>query len=165
MNGDKRIAMNPMLVALLLSSLHLLQVSAEDDVSCLRQFRKSVSDPSGYLGNWVFGNSSNGFICNFAGVTCWHYGENKVFSLALPSAGLTGRFPQGLSNCSSIQQLDLSVNLIVGSIPSDICQQMPYLTTLDLSQNNLTGTIPVSLSDCLYLNKLSLEENKLHGTI
>eukprot|EP00249_Psilotum_nudum_P021800 c28253_g1_i2 orf=325-2145(+) len=157
--------MNLILVALQLSFLHLLLVSAEDDVFCLQQFKVSVSDPSGYLDNWVFGNSSNGFICNFVGVTCWHVGENKVFSLALPAAGLTGRFPHGLSNCSSIQQLDLSDNLIEGSIPSDICEQMPYLTTLDLSQNNLNGTIPVNLSDCLYLNKLYLRQNKLHGTI
>lgn len=144
------------------SLLHI--VFSEDDTECLRQFHNSVFDPSGYLYNWDFLNTSKAALCSFTGVTCWNQQENRILDLKLPQAGLSGQFPSGLSKCSSLQMLDLSSNVFSGTIPVDICTQMPYLTSLDLSQNSFTGVIPDNLAKCVYLNVLNLQHNQLTGT-
>ncbi|XP_057462535.1 receptor-like protein 7 [Actinidia eriantha] len=59
----------------------------------------------------------------------------------------------------------ISHNLLTGEIPSSICQENS-LRALDLSDNNLSGTIPQCLAltsnDLLMLN---LSHNSLHGSI
>lgn len=140
--------------------------AAEDDALCLKQFKASVVDINGYLSNWIFPNaSSDGFICSFNGVICWSALESKVLALKFAQAGLSGSFPNALSKCLSIQNLDFSQNNFTGGIPSDLCKQMPYLTTLDLSQNGFSGPIPDELGQCTYLNALHLQHNKLEGGI
>lgn len=149
--------------ALFLILLPLLLVCSEDDTACLHQFKSSFTDPANYLANWNFGNTSRAYVCSFTGVTCWNQQENKVLSVKLPQAGLSGNFPSGLSLCTSLQALDLSNNKFSGSIPHDICTQMPYLTNLDLSQNKFSGDIPDNLGNCTYLNALHLDQNALTG--
>eukprot|EP00249_Psilotum_nudum_P020103 c27568_g1_i1 orf=281-2113(+) len=143
----------------------LLSLSTQDDVPCLEQVKQSLSDPEGALSSWVFGNTTAGYVCDFVGVECWNLGENKVFSLKIPAAGFVGNFPTGLGLCTSLQQLDFSENGISGSIPVDICTELPYLTVLDFSSNNFTGSIPENLGNCSYLNRLHLQQNKLTGQI
>lgn len=47
-----------------------------------------------------------------------------------------------------------------------MCKQMPFLTTLDLSQNQFTGEIAeIDWGDCKYLNILHLQKNSLNGSI
>ncbi|MCO5612186.1 hypothetical protein L7F22_066448 [Adiantum nelumboides] len=143
--------------------LPYLQVFCEDDTECLKLFKESVTDTNNYLANWNFANESSGYVCSFAGITCWNLQENKVLALKLPRAGLSGSFPSGLRKCASMQTLDPSQNDFIGPIPDDICSQLPYTTVLDLSRNVLTGSIPNNLQDCLYLNILRLQHNQLSG--
>ncbi|KAH7294260.1 hypothetical protein KP509_28G062800 [Ceratopteris richardii] len=143
--------------------LPCLKSLAEDDTDCLKAFRESVTDSSNYLASWNFSHRSSNYLCNFVGVTCWNTQENKVLALKLPRAGLSGRFPSGLNKCSSMQTLDLSQNELGGTIPDDICSQLPYATILDLSDNHFTGSIPSNLQDCMYLNVLHLQHNQLSG--
>ncbi|GJM88605.1 hypothetical protein PR202_ga04684 [Eleusine coracana subsp. coracana] len=141
-------------------------LSSDQDVQCLRDVKSSVSDPNGILNStWVFTNSSNGFICQFTGVECWHPDENRVLALRLSNLGLRGPFPRGLSNCTSMTGLDLSSNDFSGSIPSDISQQVPFLTSLDLSNNGFSGAIPVLITNMTYLNNLNLQHNQLSGSV
>lgn len=133
------------------------------DIQCLKRLKESV-DPNNKL-EWTFTNTTEGSICGFNGVECWHPNENKILSLHLGSMGLKGHFPDGLENCSSMTSLDLSSNSLSGPIPADISQQLPFITNLDLSYNSFSGEIPESLANCTYLNIVNLQNNKLTGAI
>ncbi|XAR58798.1 Non-specific serine/threonine protein kinase [Bertholletia excelsa] len=150
-------------VGLLVSSSSSYGV--ERDVNCLKSLKNSFQDPLNYLSSWNFTNHTPGFICTFAGVECWHPDENKVLNIRLSDMGLKGKFPRALANCSSLVGLDLSGNLIYGTIPSEISEIIPFITSLELSSNNFSGSIPRGLANCSYLNILKLDRNRLTGSI
>jgi hypothetical protein len=136
------------------------------DIYCLKTIKNSIEDPYNYLNSsWNFNNSTEGFICKFTGVDCWHPDENKVLNIRLSDMGLKGKFPRGIENCSSLTGLDLSNNKLSGPIPNDISKKLTFVTSLDLSSNSFTGEIPVSLANCTYLNVLKLDHNQLTGAI
>ncbi|KAK7382770.1 hypothetical protein VNO80_01830 [Phaseolus coccineus] len=138
----------------------------ETDIFCLRSIKEALEDPNNYLKfSWDFNNRTDGFICKFIGVECWHPDENKVLNLRLSNMGLKGQFPRAIQNCSSLTGLDLSINKLSGTIPEDICSLVPFVTTLDLSSNEFSGAIPVNLSNCTFLNSLKLDQNRLIGQI
>ncbi|KAK4440947.1 hypothetical protein Salat_0429600 [Sesamum alatum] len=139
--------------------------AAQTDIDCLRDIQASLQDPFNYLSSWRFNNTTEGFICKFAGVDCWHPDENKVLNIRLGDMGLRGKFPLGVSRCSSLTGLDLSGNSIRGNIPSNISKLIGFVTSLDLSSNHFSGEIPVDLANCSYLNILKLDNNQLRGRI
>nr|GMC83166.1 probably inactive leucine-rich repeat receptor-like protein kinase At5g48380 [Ipomoea batatas] len=141
--------------------IHALQ----SDIECLKSVKESLEDPLGYLHSWNFNNKTEGFICSFIGVDCWHPDENKVLNIRLSKMELGGQFPLGIQRCSSLTGLDLSRNRLNGTIPSNITKIAGYLTKLDLSSNQFSGEIPVGLANCTYLNVLKLDNNKLTGQI
>lgn len=136
----------------------------ETDVQCLKSFKESVIDPNKSL-SWDFVNNTEGSICNFIGIECWHPGESRVLNVRLPNMGLQGKFPAGLENCTSLTGLDLSNNQFSGSLPSDISSRVKFVTNMDLSSNEFSGSIPEALGNCSYLNQLNLAHNKFSGTI
>ncbi|XP_061359187.1 probably inactive leucine-rich repeat receptor-like protein kinase At5g48380 [Gastrolobium bilobum] len=136
------------------------------DILCLRSIKDSLQDPNNYLGSsWNFNNNTEGFICRFNGVECWHPDENRVLNLKMSNMGLKGQFPPGIINCSSLTGLDFSSNKLSGTIPVNISTLIPYVTSLDLSSNEFSGAIPESLANCTYLNTLKLDQNRLTGQI
>ncbi|XP_019166701.1 PREDICTED: probably inactive leucine-rich repeat receptor-like protein kinase At5g48380 [Ipomoea nil] len=137
----------------------------QSDIDCLKSVKKSLEDPLGYLDSWNFNNNTEGFICRFIGVDCWHPDENKVLNIRLSNMELGGRFPLGLRMCEAMTGLDLSSNKINGSIPANISKIVGFLTTLDLSSNRFSGEIPLELANCTYLNVLKLDNNQLTGQI
>ncbi|CAI0390542.1 unnamed protein product [Linum tenue] len=138
----------------------------QSDIDCLRSIKESLQDPFNYLGStWNFNNNTEGFICKFTGVDCWHPDENRVLNIRLSDMGLKGEFPRGLKNCTSITGLDLSSNELSGPIPDNIASIVNFVTSLDLSGNKLSGSIPANLSFCSYLNELKLDHNQLTGQI
>ncbi|KAG0491134.1 hypothetical protein HPP92_007997 [Vanilla planifolia] len=82
-----------------------------------------------------------------------------------------GRLDWNFSNttagfyCSGANAPDLSGNSLSGSIPSALCDWLPYLVKLDLSGNRFSGPIPPELSNCSFLNSLDLSSNDLSGQI
>ncbi|WCJ31719.1 Leucine-rich receptor-like protein kinase family protein [Euphorbia peplus] len=60
--------------------------------------------------------------------------------------------------------LDLSYNLLSGSIPKEI-GTMSYLYVLNLGHNNISGPIPQEFGNLEGLNILNLANNKLEGVI
>ncbi|KAF3592381.1 hypothetical protein DY000_02025622 [Brassica cretica] len=137
----------------------------EANVNCLRSIKSQLTDPNEYLSSWVFSNESAGFICKFAGVTCWHDDENRVLSIKLSGFGLGGQFPVAIKNCTDLTGLELSRNNFSGPLPTDISSLIPSVTTLDLSENSFSGEIPVSVSNITFLNALMLQGNQFTGTL
>ncbi|KAG7970394.1 hypothetical protein I3843_07G081900 [Carya illinoinensis] len=138
----------------------------ESDIYCLRTIKDSLEYPYNHLSSsWNFENNTEGFICKFNGVECWHPDENRVLNISLSDMGLKGEFPHGIGNCTSLASLDLSSNKLSGSIPSDISDKLPFVTSLNLSSNSFSGEIPLSLANCTYLNVLKLDHNQLTGMI
>ncbi|KAK9197327.1 hypothetical protein WN943_005463 [Citrus x changshan-huyou] len=119
--------------------------TAEDDVKCLAGI-KSFNHPQGRLSSWSLTNSSVGFICRFNRVSCWNGNENRILSLELEEMNLSGQIPESLQSCKSLQVLNLSTNNLFGKIPAQLCKWLPYLVSLDLSNNDLSGTIPPELA-------------------
>ncbi|KAE9587320.1 putative protein kinase RLK-Pelle-LRR-Xb-1 family [Lupinus albus] len=64
----------------------------------------------------------------------------------------------------SIIFLDISYNMLSGSIPKEI-GAMSYLTILNLGHNNISGSIPEELGKVQNLNILDLSYNRLGGQI
>ncbi|XP_058737506.1 probably inactive leucine-rich repeat receptor-like protein kinase At5g48380 [Vicia villosa] len=149
----------------LLISCFIMSYGTESDILCLKKVKETLKDPNNYLQSWNFNNRTEGFICKFTGVECWHPDESRVLNLKLSNMGLKGEFPRGIKNCSSLTGLDLSMNSLSKSIPNDISSLVQYVVSLDLSSNDFTGEIPVSLSNCSYLNSLKLDQNQLTGQI
>ncbi|KAF4359624.1 hypothetical protein F8388_007820 [Cannabis sativa] len=138
----------------------------QSDIDCLKSIKDSLEDQFNYLNSsWNFNNNTEGFICKFTGVECWHPDESKVLNIKLADMGLKGQFPIGIQNCTSLTGLDLSNNKFYGSIPENISRMIPFVTTLDLSSNNFSGSIPKLLSNCTYLNVLKLDHNRFTGQI
>ncbi|KAK7363009.1 hypothetical protein VNO77_05137 [Canavalia gladiata] len=149
-----------------LLSVVMIGDGLDTDILCLKSIKDSLGDPFHYLSSsWNFDNQTEGFICRFNGVECWHPDENRVLNLKLSNMGLKGEFPRGIRNCSSLTGLDLSINGFTGLIPSDISELLPYATSIDLSSNKFNGEIPPSLANCSFLSILKLDNNILSGQI
>lgn len=154
------------MVLLLLCSRITVSNATVTDVECLKSIKESLIDPYGYLNStWDFNNNTEGFICRFMGIECWHPDENRVLNIRLSDLGLKGQFPPGIQKCTSLTGLDLSHNKLSGSVPADISKLIPYVTSLDLSFNNFSGSIPLNLANCTFLNNLKLDNNRLTGNI
>jgi len=61
---------------LLCLSMLMTSQSTETDIFCLKSIKNSLEDPNNYLtSSWNFNNKTEGFICRFNGVECWHPDE------------------------------------------------------------------------------------------
>ncbi|XP_050257679.1 probable inactive receptor kinase At1g27190 [Quercus robur] len=136
------------------------------DISCLKSIRDSLEDPLNHIAtSWTFNSSTEDSICWYVGVICGYTFENRVRGVHLANMGLKGKFPSGLVDCNELISLDLSGNVISGSIPHDINEILSNLEVLELSNNNLSGEIPSSMGDCFTMKVVKLNNNKLSGQI
>ncbi|GKU93455.1 hypothetical protein SLEP1_g7049 [Rubroshorea leprosula] len=81
----------------------------------------------------------------------------------LSSNLLQGSLPI-LSTTSGFGHLIISGNNLIGEIPSSYCN-LTFLNVLILAKNNLGGKIPECLGNLGYLRILDLQMNKFHGII
>ncbi|KAM0064431.1 putative protein kinase RLK-Pelle-LRR-Xa family [Helianthus debilis subsp. tardiflorus] len=141
--------------------------AVQSDIDCLKSIKESLQDPENLLSSWDFNNSTEGFICKFGGVECWHPDESKVLNIHLSDMGLKGRFPLALKNCTSLTGLDLSSNNLDGPLPVNLSDFIPYVTSLDLSSNKLSGEIPIplDLSRLDRIKEFSVTNNRLTGQV
>ncbi|CAA0829160.1 Probable LRR receptor-like serine/threonine-protein kinase [Striga hermonthica] len=66
---------------------------------------------------------------------------------------------------SSIREIGASYNYLSGTLPTDMCHNLPNLTLLDASSNQLEGSIPPNIGNCTNLEVLSLSINRFSGEI
>ena len=142
--------------------LDFLEISngVQSDIDCLKSIKHSLEDPYGYLNtSWNFSQNTEGIICKFTGVECWHPDENKVLNLRLSDMGFRGEFPRGIKNCTSLTGLDLSSNKLSGPLPFDIEWSVPF------DHNHLTGEIPPELGHLVRMKQFSVANNMLSGIV
>jgi hypothetical protein len=53
-------------------SMLMSSQSTDTDIFCLKSIKYSLENPNNYLQNWNFNNKTEGFLCEFKGVECWH---------------------------------------------------------------------------------------------
>ncbi|XP_010518824.1 PREDICTED: receptor-like protein 51 [Tarenaya hassleriana] len=87
---------------------------------------------------------------------------HKITSLTISNANISGSIPKHFH--SNLTHVDLSNNLLKGSIPTSITL-LSNLQSLNLTRNSLSGEIPTGIGDLMWLKNLSLASNRLSGAI
>eukprot|EP00249_Psilotum_nudum_P012856 c24008_g1_i1 orf=962-2881(-) len=99
------------------------------------------------------------------GVGCYLRSDNKalvITHLDLSNQGLKGSISTEVTLLTHLQSLNLSNNILQGSIPSGLGQNA--LMSLDLSSNELSGGIPTTLGS-QQLTTVLLDQNQLRGLV
>ncbi|XP_052487429.1 MDIS1-interacting receptor like kinase 2-like [Gossypium raimondii] len=100
--------------------------------------------------------------CGWFGIHCK---GDSVSRINLTSYGVKGTFHAfPFSSLPNLEELDLSINGLFGTIPRQI-NQLSNLTYLDLSYNQLSGRIPPQIGQLIHLKTLHLVQNLLNGSI
>ncbi|KAF3967777.1 hypothetical protein CMV_008248, partial [Castanea mollissima] len=89
----------------------------------------------------------------------WLFSLTSLVRLTLDHNQFIGEIGKFKYN-NSLDYLDLSYNMLQGSIPSSI-SRLVNLSYLSLSSNNLQGSVPSSISRLVKLTYLSLSSNNL----
>jgi len=75
----------------------------------------------------------------------------------------TGEIPFSLFNISSLRVISLARNNLNGTLPNEMCHQLPQLEIFTLDGNHFEGAIPRSIGNCTLLQTLILLDNLLSG--
>ncbi|XP_020089174.1 probable LRR receptor-like serine/threonine-protein kinase At3g47570 isoform X2 [Ananas comosus] len=74
-------------------------------------------------------------------------------------------FITALTNCTSLQVLDIGVNLLQGMMPKSLVNLSTSLYILGLGNNHISGIIPSEIENFINLTVLDMSVNDLRGTI
>jgi len=78
---------------------------------------------------------------------------------------LTGSIPREIAELHNLQfYLNLSWNFLEGSLPLEI-GKITMAQAIDVSANHLTGAIPSTIGSCVELFSLNLSQNSFQGSI
>ncbi|XP_060192489.1 brassinosteroid LRR receptor kinase BRL2 [Lycium barbarum] len=163
---------------LFLTVLHVLFLDAHSttywqDIEVLKQLKNSVypnsMTPGSCLISWDFSVdpcdnlSGEKFTC---GLRCDVVISNvsRVTELALDQANYSGTLTSVSWNLPYLQSLDLTNNVFTGSVPESL-SNLTRVQRLGLSGNSLSGSIPSSLGSLSNLEELYLDNNFLEGAI
>ncbi|XP_027152042.1 receptor-like protein 12 [Coffea eugenioides] len=94
----------------------------------------------------------------------WSALQNLEF-LDMGNNQLEGPLPRSLFNLSSLQIFSFTNNTLSGYLPARICDHLPQLKGLYLSNNEFSGAVPAGIGGCPRLQILSLSYNNLAGNI
>ncbi|KAG0628563.1 hypothetical protein M758_1G035600 [Ceratodon purpureus] len=172
-----------LVLAVCLGCGHGVVAAPSSEVQVLLDFKASISDGDGALGNWSPADASP---CNWTGVRCSSAG--LVMELSLRDFNVSGAVPVGLGELKNLTSLDFGNTSLEGPIPSDLfnCTQLIYLNlsqsymegpipeeisklkllqTLDLSFSSFSGSLPESLGDLASLQSLRLQSTSFSGLL
>ncbi|XP_031498542.1 receptor-like protein 20 [Nymphaea colorata] len=126
----------------------------------LLRFKESLSlRPQKFFSSWRNGSD----CCTWKGVSCDGTGFVTSLNIYDLSAQASELHPS-LFELGRLRHLELSFNLISGTIPSRL-SELTDLTELSLSHCNFTGSIPESFKQLSNLTLLDLSNNNLSGEI
>ncbi|XP_010268650.1 PREDICTED: receptor-like protein kinase HSL1 [Nelumbo nucifera] len=172
----------PFLLIFLISFLLLCSLSFQTTVDNQSHFftlmKHSLSGKS--LSRWDVFIPGEKPYCNYTGISCndegyvikvdvsgWSLSGQfpanvcnylpKLHILRLSHNDLRGSFPVGISNCSLLEELNMTSSSITGTLPD--LSPMKSLRILDLSYNLFTGDFPMSVTNLTNLEWLNFIEN------
>ncbi|KAG5593178.1 hypothetical protein H5410_043692 [Solanum commersonii] len=132
-----------------------------NEVYVLNTFKEAIyEDPLLVLSNW---NGLDSDPCGWAGVFC-SMAQDHVIKINISGASLKGFLSPNLHLLSSLQELILHGNVLIGTIPKEI-GLLKNLKALDLGANQLTGPIPSELGNLTNIMKINLQSNGLTGKL
>uniref|UniRef100_A0A0D9WTI3 non-specific serine/threonine protein kinase n=1 Tax=Leersia perrieri TaxID=77586 RepID=A0A0D9WTI3_9ORYZ len=147
-------------VVLLLPFVSLTTCCTEQEESSLIGFLDGLlPGRNGSLSmSWVKGTD----CCRWEGINC--SSDGTVTDVSLASKGLQGRISPLLGNLTGLLQLNLSHNLLDGSLPMELLFSRS-IRVLDVSFNRLDGSLPElqSSSDGFPLQVLNISSNLFTG--
>jgi hypothetical protein len=92
-------------------------------------------------------------------------GRLAVTSLELHQRSLLGALPQELAWLIHLEQLDLHLNRLHGTLPPLLFQELSKLNYFDIGFNDLTGSLPDDWSAMTSLRHMSAQGNTLTGSL
>lgn len=130
-------------------------------------------------GNFFDWNEAQHF-CNYTGIGCndggnvvridisgWFLSGNfpedvcsylpELTSLQVGRNNFRGNFPHSITNCSLLEELNMSYTYLTGTLPD--FSPLKSLRLLDLSNNNFIGDFPFSITNLSNLEFLNMNEN------
>ncbi|KAK9706854.1 hypothetical protein RND81_07G156500 [Saponaria officinalis] len=145
--------------------------TASNEVQALREIAKDLrktnwnfsEDPCSKDTSWFSrSDPAKPDYVNQVNCTCiqgkWH-----LLNISLKGQDLDGVLPKSLSKLAYLNTIDLSRNLLSGTIPEEwAAMKLEYLSVM---VNRLSGHIPKYLGNITSLNYLSLESNSFSGTV
>ncbi|XP_019449222.1 PREDICTED: probable leucine-rich repeat receptor-like serine/threonine-protein kinase At3g14840 isoform X2 [Lupinus angustifolius] len=161
-----------LLLLLCLTSFSFGATLQQDEVEALKDIGNTLGkkdwdfsvDPCSGQSNWKSVNQSKGSEnsvtcnCSFANNTACH-----VISIVLKSQNLSGTLPPELVRLPYLQEIDLTLNYLNGTIP--IQWGTLNLVNISFLGNRVTGPIPKELGNITTLKSLVLEFNQLYGDL
>ncbi|KAK9076788.1 hypothetical protein SSX86_005122 [Deinandra increscens subsp. villosa] len=90
--------------------------------------------------------------------------SKSLVQLHLDDNQISGVIPPDISNLLNLTLLNLSSNVLNGTIPKELCQ-MVKLERLYLSDNSLSGEIPLCFGNVSKLGLLDLSKNRISNSI
>lgn len=109
------------------------------------------------LSNNYFTGQIPNSLGNLAALSYLNLGRNMLQS----TDNECWEFLRALGHCSSLTELSLSSNRLLGVIPNSIANLSTSLTRLLMSDNILSGVVPPSIGKLSDLIQLSLDQNNL----
>uniref|UniRef100_A0A7N0VHK7 Protein kinase domain-containing protein n=1 Tax=Kalanchoe fedtschenkoi TaxID=63787 RepID=A0A7N0VHK7_KALFE len=117
------------------------------------QFAGVLCDDQGYvtrinISRWAVSGQFPDGLCSYL---------PKLEMLHASHNNLQGSFPNGITNCTVLQELDMSSTYLTGNLPD--LSQMASLRLLNLSYNLFTGKFPTSIINLTNLEVVDFNEN------
>ncbi|PRP78057.1 hypothetical protein PROFUN_14031 [Planoprotostelium fungivorum] len=131
--------------------------AAQTDPAVLSAYQSFYNSTRGshWLNHTGWDNDNN--VCNFFGVTCSPAG---VVAISLSGNNLTGFIdPTWFAAIANVSALDLSLNQLQGSLPTEI-NQLTSLKSLDISDNRFQSICNIS---SLRLSSLDVANNAFYN--